>query len=184
MGKPKLLKAEEADGAELDMMVEYTPVLNDLNDLEMTGVLNGEMPAWNSTTGKYEPSSAAANAVQLFQMAFVTDNSTYKSIGGGSYTDVVTFRFPGTDKIGAISNIILVAGNSRVAPNASSYRILDISNSNNIIAEVTGVTGIAPVEIDMGAVSNLPTASAIWVLQAKTDDAGNKARVASISYEY
>jgi hypothetical protein len=55
MGKPKLLKAEEGDGTELDMMVEYTPFLDDLADMDMSGVANGQVPAYNSGTGKYEP---------------------------------------------------------------------------------------------------------------------------------
>jgi len=55
MGKPKLLKAEEGDGTELDLMTEYSPVLDDLADMDVAGITDGQIPTYNSTSGHYEP---------------------------------------------------------------------------------------------------------------------------------
>lgn len=98
--------------------------------------------------------------------------------GDTTYFTAHIFEFEGTDLVGAPYEAVIVAG--IIDPTTQSIRIYDFTN-NQTICEVTGVSASFPSMVNLGALSNLPTAPAIWEVQMKRLSGGPAREVAVAS---
>ena len=84
---------------------------------------------------------------------------------GASWQTVGVFGFLGSDDLGIPTKIKVIGG--VVDPGAvAGMRIYDYTNAQMIASDVT-ITAANPAFCDLGALSNVPTNPAIWVVQVK-----------------
>jgi len=95
------------------------------------------------------------------------------SIKTSSYTNTVLFKYDGSNNVGTINYIEIIA---YMDSGITSYsaRVYDKTN-NQVIAEATGLTNTVEAINDLGTISNVPTDQAIFELQMKrVGGSGNK----------
>lgn len=97
------------------------------------------------------------------------------------YTIFNKFCFCGTAVAGSPTNIKIIAHIEK-AEDLCSVRIYDVTNSK-VICEKTGINNTASQVIDLGTLSNLPTAEAVFEIQAKSTD-GDEIRISSLAVEF
>jgi len=92
-----------------------------------------------------------------------TASSNYKAM----------FRVPfgGTDNSGTPSGSEIIVNNSS-GSGSTDVRIVDLTNSV-VIAEKTGITVTVATLVNLGVLSNLPAAKAVWEIQVKQTVSGN-----------
>jgi hypothetical protein len=98
--------------------------------------------------------------------------------GDTSYFTAHIFCFQGTDLLGAPEEISIICG--WIDNTTQSVRIYDITN-NQVICERTDITTEFPVVEDMGTISNLTAAPALWEVQMKRPQGGPAREVAVAS---
>lgn len=112
------------------------------------------------------------NSAKDVTISFATDpNSFVSKNAGATYESFAAIIFRGTDVLGTPSGIKVIKKASSGSP-AHSIRVIDKTNGDNIIAEVTGLTSTTQDIADLGNLSNLPTSESIWEIQFKRDDSG------------
>jgi hypothetical protein len=127
------------------------------------------------------PSSQLAGGGKSMILSFGSDTSYEVNASGADYTKSATFIYAGSTTVGAITMIRL---NAWVSGTDASFRIYDATNAL-VIAEITGVTSTDELNVvDMGTLSNIPTASAIFEVQIKRDTGGSAGFVGSIELGY
>lgn len=94
-----------------------------------------------------------------------------------TYVAVAKFYFAGTNKLGTPANIKAIVFQGAVS---SQVRIYDLTNSLQI-AESAAFTETTPVVKDLGAISNLPTAEAIFEIQLKKTSGGGSTSCSAVS---
>jgi len=98
--------------------------------------------------------------------------------GDTSYYTAHIFCYQGSDMMGIPMEITVIAG--WVDNTTQSLRIYDITN-NQVICERTDITNEFPSAEDMGAISNVSTAPALWEVQMKRPGQGPAKEVAVAS---
>jgi len=96
----------------------------------------------------------------------------------GTYLEVGTFIWPGSDKVGTPTMLEVVGAVSNVSASAD-IRIYDVDNGNTI-AEVLGSSALYPTIVDLGTISNVTTDEALWQIQVRraTGSGANQKAVA------
>lgn len=118
-----------------------------------------------------EDDKGVAEGGKLEELSWATNSDSYISRNlGATYSTYASFEYRGSDIVGAIESIYVIAGASSGSP-AHSVRIYDATNAQ-VIAEITGATTVAQALESLGAIANLPTGAAIFDIQAKRDAAG------------
>lgn len=103
-------------------------------------------------------SSQQAILSNIFSVAGSTRNSSYTVLGGG-------FIYRGSDTV-AIPGSIEAVVFKDIGAATMDIRIFDFTNAI-VIAEMTGITDTIPTIQDLGTLSNIPAAQAIWEVQAR-----------------
>ena len=132
----------------------------------LSGLQNGDILVFNNSTSKFERQAQPSGGGFLQQ--HVNDETTQ-----GSYTTLGFFLFWGTNE-GSTPNALDIIAFVESATRPGSYRLVDTDNGGNVIAEVTGITSLAPSKFSMGAISNLSATQAIWEMQALRGGSGAK----------
>jgi hypothetical protein len=107
---------------------------------------------------------AGLSSVQQLRIDGATSSTTY--------TMLARFRFGGTTAWGTPSVMKVISSVEQVT-RPGDIRIRDITN-NQTIAEITNLTNLIPAIQDLGTLSSLPAAEAVWELQAKKTGGGAK----------
>ncbi len=120
------------------------------------------------------PPYCPIDGVNLFRNVVISDKrkvintgidyNNYMNTNFTNYNAQGYFRWPGSDNVGIINNITIIANIDSSA--TGSIKIYDITNKNTI-CEITSINGIIPTIYDMGTVSNVPTNTAVWEVQLK-----------------
>lgn len=130
----------------------------------------------NTSTGQlWECADASTGAARWVMVAsrILADYSKV-STKNSTYTTVGAFIFGGTDNWGTPIEVLALCG----VEDATSLdvRLFDLTNST-VIAESIGVTGAYPSIAVLGAISNLPTAQAVWEIQVKRNTGSGNQQV-------
>lgn len=88
--------------------------------------------------------------------------------GDTSYFSAHTFLFHGSDMVGVPASIFALCG---IIDSGAflDVRIYDVTNLQTI-AEKTGITDFYPTVHDLGAISNVPAAQAVWEVQLLSEN--------------
>jgi len=83
------------------------------------------------------------------------------------YVTEAQYTWSGTDARPTPTNrtIYIQAFVEAGSMSSGSFRIIDITNSNNVICEITDITSTTNAIYDVGTLSNLSTGQAVWALQ-------------------
>lgn len=112
------------------------------------------------------------NSAKDVTISFATDpNSFVSKNAGATYETCAAIIFRGTDVIGTPKAVKVIKKASSANP-AHSIRVVDTTNDNAVIAEVTGLTSTTQDIAGLGTLSNLSASEAVWEIQFKRDDAG------------
>jgi len=82
-----------------------------------------------------------------------------------SYTVLTRFIFKGTTILGNPTNIKMIV-HVKTALKPGDVRIYDLTNAN-VICEVTGISSLIPIVVDLGTLSNLPSGEVMFEVQVK-----------------
>jgi len=157
--------------------------------ISSTPPTDGQVLEYQSSSGEYEPKdaggytlpddiedggSAEMNVGGLDGELADPQKQKLQNFGGDplatqqtSYTTFYHFLFRGTTEMGTPTNIKVLLAELN-SPTSVSVRIRDLTNGNTI-AEQTGLTPSTYPSIDiqdMGALSNLPSGEAIFIVEA------------------
>ena len=115
---------------------------------------SGEQTVLNMIITNHVPVNDKGTKILSYTLNGQVVTSSYKKILGFKYLGSVQYNITNVEIIGSLTS-------------GSSYdvRIRDISNNKNV-ASIT-LTNTATNSYDMGSISNLPTTSAIFELQAR-----------------
>ncbi len=114
--------------------------------------------------------------------AFSGNSSPFVSTSLTSYQIISEFIFPGSTLVSTPTSIFLLSGSNNASAGVS-FKIFDRTNSLTI-AEKTGIQSATRVENTLGTISNVPTGSSVFEIQAKRDDAGATAELSAIRMEF
>ena len=91
------------------------------------------------------------------------------SSGSTTFVTISSLAFPGTDEVGSFAPVDSVKAVAKVndAVKTGEVRLFDSTNSNVIAASAPFNNTVLAI-IDLGAVSNLPTAPAIFDIQIRS----------------
>lgn len=112
----------------------------------------------------------------------VTSNNSYKSTNNTTFTPLIKFIFPGTNKVGIPTTIKATAWIENAAAN-TRLRVRDVDNSN-VIAANEVINNTSENIVNLGTISNLPEEQAIFSIMVRTDNATYAASVSSIIIEF
>jgi hypothetical protein len=119
----------------------------------------------------------------------VFDNTNpYREVLVGTYVTIFRYVFAGSSKTGAptkINAIAFVDGGTGT-PNIG-VRIIDVTNGSVEVVKNEAITTILASAItDLGTISNIPTAPAVWEVQIRVVSGGGapKARLSGIEMEF
>ena len=143
-----------------------TPTLDGLNstgdslDIVFTSALSGgEQTTLDSLVASHVPDNSPP------RLNFYSFDPKKESINSTSYSKFGTFKYDGSDVIGAINYIDVVAYKGDSAT-SYSVRIYDRTN-DRVVAEATDLTNTIEEIQSLGTVSNIPTQKAVFEVQAK-----------------
>lgn len=128
---------------------------------------------WANTTTKriFECTDASAGSATWTCSTMPSAGMEILSLNGNTsdtfYTFVGAFPFAGTAVVGLQSLHVVASVDS---PNTSftfDVRVIDHTNSNAVVAEAVGLSGDNMQIHDLGALSNLPTTAAVFVLELR-----------------
>lgn len=89
------------------------------------------------------------------------------------YTVACNFTYPGSD-VAPLSSVQVVARvNSENAAHTFDLRLVDTSNNDAVLAQVTGLTGIHATLRTLGTLSNVPTATAVLEVHVRRSGAAS-----------
>ena len=112
------------------------------------------------------------NSAKDVTISFATDPNSFVSKNAGlTYETCSAIIFRGTDTLGSPSAIKVIKKASSGNP-THSIRVIDTTNGNAVIAEVTGLTSTTQDIADLGDLSNLSESEAVWEIQFKRDASG------------
>lgn len=114
--------------------------------------------------------------------SFSGTSNPFVSTSNSSYQLISEFIFPGSDLSGSPSSIFLLCGSNH-ATNKAAFKLYDRTNALTI-AENLSVIGEDRVEVSLGTVSNTPTASSVFEIQAKRIDSSVTAELGAIRMEF
>ena len=136
---------------------------------------DGKGLIYNDTSKRLEYSQAVGKELNV---SFESANSPYKESAATSYESVSCFIFSGTTSFGSptVADAIVELGGGT----SMDIRVYDLTNGNTI-CELTGITDTPAAIKDLGTLSNMPAAKAIFEVQLKGDGPGRKARVFALS---
>jgi hypothetical protein len=112
---------------------------------------------------------AVASVVKRFEYTWATLTTS-----GGSYAAVGVLPFQGTDITGPLVLLEAIVGIGSAT--SLDARVYDMTNAL-VIAEATGITDAYPSFVDLGAISNVPAAPAVWELQIRRASGGGQTNV-------
>lgn len=133
----------------------------------------------------YNGSSWFGIPIQMpIEIMFAGGTSSDLNTVSATYVRAGVFRFGGTNTLGTPTKIKVV-GWKDAATTSWDLQILDITNVTTIAVK-TGNTGNSPEIVDMGTLSNLPTAEAMFEAQLKRagGTGGNMVHVNALSIEF
>jgi len=111
-------------------------------------------------------------------LSWSEDSQPYLKTSNVPYELRASFIFRGTTEMGTPTAIKLLAAQS--GGGTGSVRIVDATNSDNIIATITTIAGSTFVIYDMGTLSNLPTGEAHFEVQMG-NTAGSEVQLSTLS---
>ncbi|MDB4278922.1 hypothetical protein N9917_04910, partial [Deltaproteobacteria bacterium] len=130
----------------------------------------GADPTWITPTG-------GGSAVWMGFSLTSSSGSAYIRITSAAYTTAASIGWLGSDNVAtpiSIHVLVVLSGGSSM-----DWRIYDSTNAA-VIAEVTGQTNTAWMDINLGTLSNITTAGATWDIQGRCAGGGRKADIASV----
>lgn len=129
-------------------------------DIEFDGALSGgENTALDNLVSNHIPDNTP-------ELANFYSSSTRKhETNSTSYSNLGSFKYDGSDKIGTIDAIDVISHMSS-SVTTHDVRIYDRTNQT-VIAEGIGFTNIEEAISNLGAISNVPTSKAVLEIHAK-----------------
>lgn len=104
-------------------------------------------------------------------VSFTDLNNAFVQTDEAVYTEVAKFNYPGTSNAGI--HTVIEANVYNDGGTDVDIRIVDITNGSAVIAELTGITSSSTDNVeDLGTVSNLPTAPALFAVEILLNGGG------------
>lgn len=125
-----------------------------------------------------DTSFISTRAQKVLTYALADSNNPFIVKLSTSYTAVARFVFQGSTIVSVPSKIEVI-GSVSILGN-SSIRLFDVTNST-VIAEVTGITSLTPIVIDLGTISNIPAGQSIFEIQTKGSLITVGSRISSVN---
>jgi len=172
-------QAEVNTGTDVNRIV--TPdKLEDKTHGVFTGTTLTDNAVLKALLQELETAVEAANGTVDFKLDY--ELNAVKS-SDGSFTVQARFGFDGTTALGTPSAIKALVSSDTCT---GRWRVFDTTNSLVIATSATIASGQAPVIIDMGTLSNLPAAAAIWEIQGirDTGSGGNEIHLDSMTVKF
>lgn len=116
-----------------------------------------------------------ANIMQLLVGAFNVSLDV-------TYTSVISFVYGGSDDWGTLNKILLLTAQTGSSPKTHDLRVYDATNGL-VVAEKIGSTHQVQTVVDLGTVSNVPTAQASFEIQVRRTGGGQLLDVHAISMQ-
>lgn len=95
------------------------------------------------------------------------------STANTTYTVAGTFPFLGSESVILEGFQIIASADSANPAHTFDVRVVDVTNGNAVVAEATGFSGLAKQILDLGAVSNVPTTTAVFEVQVRRSGAAS-----------
>ena len=96
------------------------------------------------------------------------ENNPYVKVNLTTYTTVRYIRWCGCEAMGNPTKIYVIMSSEGLG-DAVAARVYDSTNAQ-VIAEKTDISDNSPTTYDLGAISNVPSSSAVWEIQIKRID--------------
>ena len=123
-------------------------------------------------------STGATGAVSYYQnLTLATSGTPYLEVSASSYTVAARCVFPGSSLV-TLTKVLATCSTS--GGTNMNIRVYDLTNSL-VICEKTAITDVTTALHDLGAISNVPSAQAIFEIQYSIAGGGsNRARCSSV----
>jgi len=146
-------------------------------DVDETGLVDGYVLRYDLSSQTWKTVKRQAGLSQQLHIGFYND--TFPN----SWTRAGGFLFGGTDSVGTLIAVSTVSHQNGGGGRSHALRVYDADNGL-VIATVTGLTNTTPAQVDLGAISNLPTASAVWEIQVMREGLNDSGSIYSIILEF
>jgi len=105
-----------------------------------------------------------SNSPSLISYPIVTNLIVNQQVSSTVNSPMMDFNYEGSNAVNIPNNIYVLISE----PSVSSYRIVDITNANNVIATVSNITTTSTPTLYSLTInpSNISTSNSIWELQA------------------
>lgn len=187
---------DQADGTlDASALIEYKSTTKGILPTRMTTAQRNAIPTpatgleiFNTDTNnkeRYNGSAWVGIPVQMpIEIIFTGGTDSDFNTVSATYVQAGVFRFGGTTTLGTPTKIKAV-GWKDAATTSWDVQVLDITNSLTIVTK-TGNTGNSPEIVDLGTLSNLPTAEAMFEVQIKRTGGtgGNMVHINELSVEF
>lgn len=119
-------------------------------------------------------------------LAFASGTDSNVSTNSIGYSLMAKFTYAGSDTVGSLTAIKVNAWKDTAGEANGEIRIIDATNGDAVIAELTGITSTDEDDVlGLGTISNLPTSAATFELQMGRSAGANRTIFcASIELEY
>jgi len=121
------------------------------------------------------------NGAKCIEITLSGNANNYLLAKNTTYAVLTRFIFKGTTKLGSPTNIKAIV-HVKTAAKPGDVRIYDLTNAN-VICEVTGISSLVPILVDLGTLSNLPSGEAMFEVQAK-DPLADEVYVSGLILEF
>lgn len=125
--------------------------------------------------------NALDNKAKCIEITLSGNANNYLFAKSATYAVLSRFVFKGTTILGSPTNIKAII-HVKTAAKPGDVRIYDLTNAN-VICEVTGVSSLVPITVNLGTLSNLPSGEAMFEVQAK-DPLADEIYVSGIVMEF
>jgi len=121
------------------------------------------------------------NGAKCIEITLSGNANNYLLAKNTTYTVLTSLIFKGTTILGSPTKIKAII-HVKTAAKPGDVRIYDLTNAN-AICEVTGISSLVPIVVDLGTLSNLPSGEAMFEVQAK-DPLADEVYVSGLIIEF
>jgi len=143
-------------------------VASDIDDaINHKDLVNNPHTVTSAQVGTYTQAeiNTLVDKAKCIEITLSGNANNYLFTKGAIYAVLTRFVFKGTTLLGSPTNIKAIVHVKTVAK-PGDVRVYDLTNAN-AICEVTGISSLIPIVVDLGTLSNLPSGEVMFEIQAK-----------------
>lgn len=154
-------------GPKISQLLEAINLPAGFDGFNLTGLVNGFIPVWDAASKTFKTQAQAGGGGGFLQSAVSNESSI------GIYVTIGFFLFWGKDN-GATPITMDIINFVEDATRPGDYRLIDSTNGDAVVAEVTGLANETPGINSLGTLSNLAAGQAVWEFQVRRGGTGSK----------